>query len=120
MTAGKLKKERVVPVETATKIMQRVRECCNDKVQLTVYMENGDPGMLKALGDFTLVDSGNPFADLKDMADNNVLIVAEGSYSILAHQLSTGGGDRGPHADCSLWHLCWDLGVMRDQQGLHL
>ena len=78
-------------MDTAENIVSRIKECSPD-MKLRVYMQRGNETLLRGLGkDVMVIDSGDAFRDLLDMVDNHVLIVAEGSYSMLAHQLSTGG-----------------------------
>ena len=91
ISTGLLRRERVVPLDTAENVVNRIKEC-GPYMRLRVYMQRGNKTLLQALGDnMTVVDSGDAFNGLLGMADNHVLIMAEGSYSMLAHQLSTGG-----------------------------
>lgn len=62
-------------------------------LDIRVIMENHDDSVLDKLtfGDYTLVDSGDSMADLKMLADNDLLLLGSSSYGVLSHLLAPKG-----------------------------
>ncbi|KAJ7864030.1 hypothetical protein B0H13DRAFT_2069863 [Mycena leptocephala] len=67
-------------------------------VVLRVAMEHADADVLAQLGlgmtsnaTYTLLDSGDAFADLRELSYNDVLLLGESSYGVLAHLIAPPG-----------------------------
>lgn len=87
------------------------------RLDIIVAMENHDDRLLnrfpqivdtKSGGGYRLVDSGDGLADLKVLADNDVLLLGSSSYGVLSHILAApeglaiveGTDDPGKYRDC--------------------
>ncbi|SCZ87557.1 BZ3500_MvSof-1268-A1-R1_Chr2-2g05023 [Microbotryum saponariae] len=64
------------------------------KLDIRVVMENVNATVLGLLdfGDYTVIDSGDSFADLFALADNDVTLLGGSSYSALSHMLAPSKG----------------------------
>ncbi|KAJ7634343.1 hypothetical protein FB45DRAFT_908589 [Roridomyces roridus] len=63
-------------------------------IVLTVAMEEADTDVLAWLNEtqpYTLLDSGDALGDLRKLSDNDVLLLGESSYGVLAHMLAPRG-----------------------------
>ena len=64
-------------------------------IALTIAMENADPAVLGFLNEtgYTLLDSGpaEALADLRALCQNDVLLLGESSYGVLAHLIAPPG-----------------------------
>ncbi|KAJ6476964.1 hypothetical protein C8R45DRAFT_1008427 [Mycena sanguinolenta] len=64
-------------------------------VKLTVLMQLQDPEVLAILDetglDYTVVDSGDTVGDLYKLSNNDILLVGESSYGVLAHLIAPPG-----------------------------
>ncbi|KAJ7175057.1 hypothetical protein C8R43DRAFT_943329 [Mycena crocata] len=62
-------------------------------IALTIAMQNADAAVLTFLDEpvYTLLDSPDAFADLQALSQNDVLLVGESSYGVLAHLISPPG-----------------------------
>ncbi|KAJ7087489.1 hypothetical protein C8R44DRAFT_820203 [Mycena epipterygia] len=62
-------------------------------ISLTIAMQNADPAVLAFLNEpvYTLLDSNNSFADLRTLSQNDVLLLGESSYGVLAHLIAPPG-----------------------------
>ncbi|KAJ7800988.1 hypothetical protein B0H14DRAFT_2897466 [Mycena olivaceomarginata] len=64
-------------------------------VKLTVSMQLHDPDVLAILNetqlDYTVIDSGDTVGDLYKLSNNDILLVGESSYGVLAHLIAPPG-----------------------------
>ncbi|KAJ6495902.1 hypothetical protein DFH09DRAFT_344477 [Mycena vulgaris] len=62
-------------------------------ISLTIAMQNADPAVLAFLNEslYTLLDSDDAFADLRTLSQNDVLLLGESSYGVLAHLIAPPG-----------------------------
>lgn len=82
--------ERSTPIPVAARLLRKLREC-GVKDELKIYMENHNTTMLADLKQkFRIIDTRNDLADLVDLASNQIMILAHGSYAYMAHQIAEG------------------------------
>jgi hypothetical protein len=62
-------------------------------ISLTIAMQNADPAVLAFLNEsvYTLLDSDDALADLRALSQNDVLLLGESSYGVLAHLIAPPG-----------------------------
>ncbi|KAJ7506039.1 hypothetical protein B0H11DRAFT_1974573 [Mycena galericulata] len=62
-------------------------------IALTIAMQNADPAVLAFLDEpaYTLLDSDDSFTDLRNLSQNDVLLLGESSYGVLAHLIAPPG-----------------------------
>src|ERR1700753_2253287 len=64
-------------------------------VNITVLMQLHDPEVLSILDEpglnYTVVDSGDTVGDLYKLSNNDILLVGESSYGVLAHLIAPPG-----------------------------
>ncbi|KAJ6554160.1 hypothetical protein B0H19DRAFT_1152731 [Mycena capillaripes] len=62
-------------------------------IALTIAMQNADPAVLAFLNEplYTLLDSDDAIADLRALSQNDVLLLGESSYGVLAHLIAPPG-----------------------------
>ncbi|KAF7334579.1 hypothetical protein MVEN_02287800 [Mycena venus] len=62
-------------------------------IALTIAMQNADPAVLAFLDEpvYTLLDSDDSFTDLRKLSQNDVLLLGESSYGVLAHLIAPPG-----------------------------
>ncbi|KAJ7199783.1 hypothetical protein GGX14DRAFT_699744 [Mycena pura] len=65
-------------------------------VEVKIAMQDADHAVLSPLGEqgtaYTLIDSGDPIADLYALSNNDILIVGQSSYAVIAHLIAPPGG----------------------------
>ncbi|KAJ6458034.1 hypothetical protein C8R47DRAFT_1163656 [Mycena vitilis] len=62
-------------------------------IALTIAMQNADPAVLAFLNEpvYTLLDSDDAFTDLRVLSQNDVLLLGESSYGVMAHLIAMPG-----------------------------
>ncbi|KAJ7628172.1 hypothetical protein DFH06DRAFT_1480597 [Mycena polygramma] len=62
-------------------------------IALTIAMQNADPTVLAFLNEpvYTLLDSDDAFTDLRVLSQNDVLLLGESSYGVMAHLIAMPG-----------------------------
>jgi hypothetical protein len=62
-------------------------------ITLTIAMQQADPVVLAFLNEpqYTLLDSDDVLADLHTLSQNDVLLLGESSYGVLAHLIAPPG-----------------------------
>ncbi|KAJ7728288.1 hypothetical protein DFH07DRAFT_1066415 [Mycena maculata] len=62
-------------------------------IALTIAMQNADSAVLAFLDEpvYTLLDSDDSFTDLRKLSQNDVLLLGESSYGVLAHLIAPPG-----------------------------
>ncbi|KAJ7237569.1 hypothetical protein B0H12DRAFT_1138786 [Mycena haematopus] len=78
------------------RVLKDIRERLGQHgVKLTVLMQLQDPEVLSILDEtqleYTVVDSGDTVGDLYKLSNNDILLVGESSYGVLAHLIAPPG-----------------------------
>ncbi|KAJ7738176.1 hypothetical protein B0H16DRAFT_100244 [Mycena metata] len=62
-------------------------------IALTIAMQNADSAVLGFLNEpvYTLLDSDDAFADLQTLSQNDILLLGESSYGVMAHLIAPPG-----------------------------
>ncbi|KAJ7149485.1 hypothetical protein C8R43DRAFT_503880 [Mycena crocata] len=77
-----------------TRVLKDIRaELGTHGMQLSIDMERADPAVLALLeeNDYTLIDSGDDVGDLHALSGNDILLLGESSYGVLAHLIAPPG-----------------------------
>jgi hypothetical protein len=98
--------QRSTPIDKAADLLRKMRECgIHD--ELSVYMEWHNTTMLRGLGEpYRIVDTGDSFDDLVDLASNRLMILDLSSWTVLAHNIAAGGVTVVP--DIDQFSITWD------------
>ncbi|BGP11394.1 hypothetical protein JCM10049v2_007299 [Rhodotorula toruloides] len=81
-------------IENINRLLRDIRdEFGSGNVDVSLVMEQHDSTILRQIDTprYRLVDSGDSLADMKRLADNNIMLVAESSYAATAHLLAPPG-----------------------------
>ncbi|PRQ70817.1 hypothetical protein AAT19DRAFT_10974 [Rhodotorula toruloides] len=81
-------------IENINRLLRDIRDKFGSgNVDVSLVMEQHDSAILRQIDTpkYRLVDSGDSLADMKRLADNNIMLVAESSYAATAHLLAPPG-----------------------------
>lgn len=93
-------------IENINSLLRDIRnKFGTDNLDISLVMEQHDPAILRQIDTpkYRLVDSGDSLADMKRLADNNIMLVAESSYAATAHLLAPPGLTIGQIEQCVLF-----------------